>query len=125
MSPTSISPSVVAPLETPGGTDRRSDCRYPIVLRLQYKLIRNGRVERLGSGTTINISSHGVLFDADDRLPTRSAIELAIEWPMLLQGSCGLKLIMRGRVVRASHKAVAIFADFREFRTAGRPGTAG
>jgi hypothetical protein len=41
MSLTLTSPGVVAPLDTPGGTDRRSDCRYPIVLRLQCKLIRN------------------------------------------------------------------------------------
>ncbi len=43
MSPTSISPDGVAPLETPGDTDRRSECRHPIVLRPQYKLIRNRR----------------------------------------------------------------------------------
>ena len=121
MSPTSISPDVVGLFETPGGTDRRSDRRYPIVLRLQYKLIRDGRVERLGSGTTVNISSRGVLFDANDRLPTRSAIELALHWPVLLQGSCGLKLVMRGRVVRANNKAIAMFEEFREFRTTGRP----
>ena len=90
-------------------------------LRFQYKLIRDGRVERLLSGTTVNISSRGVLFDADDRLPTRSAIELALHWPVLLQGSCGLKLVMRGRVVRANNKAIAMIAEFREFRTTGRP----
>jgi c-di-GMP-binding flagellar brake protein YcgR len=119
MSPTSASPDLAAPLESVGRTDRRSAYRYPIVLRLQYKLTRNGRVERFGSGTTRNISSRGVLFDADDQLPARSVIELALHWPVLLQGSCGLKLVMRGRVVRVNEKAVAMVAEFHEFRTAG------
>lgn len=98
--------------------DRRSRNRYPITLQLQYKL-GTGLV-RLGFGHTINISSGGVLFEGDDYLPNGGKIELALNWPFLLQGSCGLKLVMRGRIVRRERNKVAVKAEFREFRTVGR-----
>jgi hypothetical protein len=100
--------------------DRRADRRYPIALRLQYKLIAKGGVQCLGSGRTINISSRGVLFESDDAMPTSGQIELVLNWPFALQGVCALKLIMRGRILRTQEKTVALKTVFREFRTAGR-----
>lgn len=104
---------------TDSASDRRTKRRYPIHLEVQYKVLKHRRVERLGSGRTLNISSGGVLFEADDLLPTSGPIELALNWPFLLHGSCNLKLVMRGRIVRTSEKAIAIRAEFHEFRTAG------
>jgi hypothetical protein len=100
--------------------DRRANRRYPIALRLQYKLIAKGRVQRLGLGRTINISSHGVLFESDDAMPTSGQIEVVLNWPFSLQGVCALKLVMRGRILRTEERTVALETEFREFRTAGR-----
>jgi hypothetical protein len=105
---------------TPTAPDRRATRRYPIALQLQYRLIRNGRIQSLGFGRTINIGSHGILFEADDVVPTSGQMELALIWPFLLQGSCGLQLIMRGRILRTDKKIIALKAEFHEFRTAGR-----
>lgn len=111
---------IVAPLgESP--SERRNKRRYPINLEVQYKLLKHRRIARLGSGRTVNVSSGGVLFEADDLLPQGVPIELALNWPFLLHGSCNLKLVMRGRIVRASDRTVAIRAEFHEFRTAGGP----
>jgi hypothetical protein len=101
--------------------DQRSKGRYPLALELQYKLLRGSRIERVGSGRTLNISSGGVLFKADDPLPARGSVELAMQWPFLLQGACGLKLVMRGRIVRcdANTRATAVRTEYYEFRTAG------
>jgi len=103
-------------------SDRRAKRRYPINLDVQYKLLKHRRVERLGSGRTLNVSSGGVLFEADGLLPTSGPIEIALNWPFLLHGSCGLKLVMRGRIVRTDDKATAMKAEFHEFRTAGNRG---
>jgi hypothetical protein len=102
-------------------TDQRARGRYPIAMELQYKVLRGGRVEQTGTGRTLNISSGGVLFQTDDRLPHRGRVELAMQWPYLLQGVCGLKLVMRGPIVRSGgdSKVTAVRAEFREFRTAG------
>ena len=102
--------------------DHRSRGRYPISLELQYKVLRGGRVEQTGTGRTLNISSGGVLFETEDQLPRRGRVELAMQWPFLLQGTCGLKLVMRGHIVRSAgnSRVTAVRADFREFRTAVR-----
>jgi len=100
-------------------TDRRSSCRYPINLPLRYTVIQAERATLVGSGTTLNISSRSVLFAAQDELPGGSEIELSVYWPVRLQDSCALQLVMRGPVVRTCDNAIAIIANFREFRTAG------
>jgi hypothetical protein len=101
--------------------DQRLNGRYPITLELQYKMLNKGRVEHLGLGRTLNISSGGVLFEADGHLPPNGPIELALSWPFLLEGICNLKLVMRGRVVRCDtgSRAIAVKAEYHEFHTAG------
>lgn len=105
----------------PKETDRnqRVHGRYPITLELQYKVMNKGRVKRHGFGTTVNISSGGVLFEADEQLPESSTIELAMNWPFLLDGVVTLKLVMSGRIVRTEANAIAVRAERHEFRTAG------
>jgi hypothetical protein len=100
-------------------TERRANRRYPVELRLQYKLIAKGGIQRIGFGRTINISSRGVLFESEDAMPASGRIELILNWPALLHGVCALKVIMRGRILRTQVKTVALKTEFREFRTAG------
>jgi len=45
-------------------------------------------------------------------------MELSLNWPFLLRGSCGLQLVMRGRILRIDKTTVALKAEFREIRTA-------
>lgn len=117
-----MSPGMPFFWESEGGRgDQRSRGRYPITLELQYKLLRGSRVVRIGSGRTLNISSGGVLFETDHPLPERGFVELALKWPFLLNGACGLKLVMRGRIVRNEAKvgATAVCVESHEFRTTG------
>jgi hypothetical protein len=99
--------------------DQRLHQRYPIALKIEYKLLKKGRVERFGSGRTMNISSGGIFFEADDPLPNRGRVELAMEWPFLLEGVCALKVVMRGRIVRSETNGIAVQIMQHEFRTAG------
>ena len=110
--------SDTAPLLTNRG-DQRLHGRYPIALELQYKLLNKGRLERIGFGRTVNISSDGVLFEADCRLPAGGPIELAMNWPYLLDGVVTLKLVMSGHVVRSDARAIAVKVEHHEFHTAG------
>jgi hypothetical protein len=108
-----------AKLEGTNRTDQRLHRRYPIALTVEYKLLNKGRVERQGSGRTINISSGGIFFETDEPLPAQGRIELLLDWPFLLQGVCALKLIMRGHIVRSGTKGIAVAAEQHEFRTSG------
>ena len=104
-----------------GQCDRRVNWRYPITLGLQYKLLNKRRLDHVGIGRTLNISSGGVLFETDQLLPPTGFIELAIQWPFLLHEVCSMKLVMRGRIVRcdANSKVIAVKAEHHEFHTAG------
>ena len=102
--------------------DRRANRRYPITLELQYKLFNKGQVEYVGIGWTLDISSSGVLLEADTILPaTEGPIELAIHWPFLLDGACELNLVMRGQIVRCDTdtRVIAVRAKYHALHTAG------
>ena len=77
-----------------------------------------GRAERLGSGTTLDVSRRGVLFRADDSLPAGSYVELTMEWPFLWKGVHPLTLVMRGQVVRSEGNEVAVRTREHELRVA-------
>ena len=99
--------------------DPRAHRRYPILLDVDYKILSHGRVDRMGTGKTLNVSSGGACFECVDALPVEGSIELVINWPFLLEGVCPLKLIMRGRIVRIEGHRVAVRVLHHEFRTAG------
>src|SRR5260370_31654035 len=105
------------------GTEERSQLRFPISLDVQYKFTRNG-IEHRGTGQTLDISSGGVLFEADEVLDAidfrrKQAIELALNWPYLLDQKCALKLVIRGRFVRSHGRRIAVRIQPYEFPTAG------
>ena len=100
-------------------TDRRQYRRYPIVLDLIYKSTDQFGGELRGAGTTLNMSTGGVLFQASDVLIPFRQIEMSLQWPFLLQDVCPLRLYVRGRVVRSRGYEMAVRIDTYEFRTAG------
>jgi hypothetical protein len=102
-----------------GRRDPRRHRRYPVSLNVTYKLFRNGKIARLGSGQTLDVSSGGACFECVDPFPSDGSIELTINWPCLLEGVCPLKLVMRGRIVRVDGQRIAVEAEHHEFRTAG------
>lgn len=103
-------------LETPA-PEQRLRRRYALKLDVQYKLLNDGHVLCRGSGRTVNISSTGILFETSDLLPVRNPIELAIDWPMLLDGACQLKIIVQGSVLRSDERGTAVEITRHEFRT--------
>jgi hypothetical protein len=124
-----MSPAPALRQTVSSAADRKSDPRihprYPIALDLQYKILKGRTVEHLGGGRSLNISRGGVLFEPND-FPEISdiadesgTIELAIDWPLLLNKVCAMKLVVRGRIVRRETKRLALKIDKHEFRTAG------
>src|SRR5579864_6020261 len=102
--------------------DRRSDRRYDITLELRWKLVRRRRVLDTGTGTTLDLSSGGILFESERQLPAGGVVELSISWPVLLHNVAPLQLVVTGRVVRAAGRRAAIRMSQHEFRTARTSG---
>lgn len=121
MSPAAVLNDAVAILEE-SGREQRSHRRYSLKLDLEYKLLNDGHVLRHGSGRVANISSTGLFFETTDLLPIRNQIELAIDWPILLDGACRLKMIVHGSVLRSDPRGTAVGITRHEFRTTKRSG---
>jgi hypothetical protein len=99
--------------------ERRQDTRYRLRLKLKWKLIRRRRVLDRGTGHTIDVSSGGILFDAECELPEGLNMELSIAWPVLLHNAAPLQLVASGKIVRGNSRLVAIQTTQHEFRTVG------
>jgi hypothetical protein len=99
--------------------DRREDRRYGIHLDVKWKLIRRRRVLDAGTGTTLDLSSGGLMFDPGRHLPEGLNVELSITWPVLLHNVAPLQLVVSGRIVRANGRNVAVRTVQHEFRTIG------
>jgi hypothetical protein len=96
--------------------ERRGTNRFPLREEVRYKLL-NGKVETTGVGKTLNIGSSGVLFTTEQRLPIGRMIELSVNWPARLDGTCPLKFVATGRIVRAEEDRAAVRIERYEFRT--------
>ncbi|MGA3015706.1 MAG: PilZ domain-containing protein [Bryobacteraceae bacterium] len=101
--------------------ERRSDRRYDLKLELRWKLIRRQRLIDSGSGTSVDLSSGGILFDAGRPLPLGLNVQLSIAWPVLLHNIAPLQLMVSGRIMRTFGTCAAIQMMQHEFRTIAQP----
>src|SRR5579883_224561 len=93
--------------------DRRAYPRYPIRLECAYILTE---VPGSRPARTLNISTGGVLLESMDPLSSNDSIDLAIDWPYLLNEACPLQLLMSGRIVRIEGTQFAVASEHHEFR---------
>jgi hypothetical protein len=105
--------------------DRRSSNRLPIEREIRYS-IKVGRktIIRSGEGKTVNMSGTGILFttQSDLHLHRGQRVELAVNWPALLNNVLPLKLVAQGRVIRIEEKQAAMAIESYEFKTCGTSG---
>jgi len=100
--------------------ERRSKSRFVIQRELRYKMLEDGATIASGTGQTLNIGSGGVAFIAEQQLIAGAFVEVSISWPVLLDQTCPMRLIVFGRVLRSSGKRNVCSIDKYEFRTQAR-----
>lgn len=99
--------------------DRRAKHRFAIERELRFKVLDGGR-PMTGVGNTVDISSGGVAFETVTQLLPGTLVEISISWPVLLDDTCLMRLVVLGRVVRTRRQIVACTVDKYEFRTQAR-----
>jgi len=99
--------------------ERRTKRRFQIDQEVKYKMLYGQRIAETGVGRTINISSGGVWFSTESMLTSGMPVELSMNWPVLLNDSCPMKLMIYGCVVRSNEKGAAVAIERYEFRTQG------
>ena len=100
--------------------ERRNKFRFGIQRELRYKVLEDGAMIASGAGQTINMGSGGVLFAAEHQLKPGAFVEISISWPVLLDQTCPMRLIIFGRVLRSASKKSVCSVDKYEFRTQAR-----
>jgi|SRR5215470_4609396 hypothetical protein len=102
-----------------GERERRSKRRFLIDQEVKYKMLYGQRIAETGVGRTVNISSSGVWFTTETMLTSGMPIELSMNWPILLNDVCPMKLMIYGCVVRCNDRGAAVAIERYEFRTQG------
>ena len=100
--------------------ERRTKFRFEIERELRYKVVEDGTMISSGTGHTINVGSGGVAFAAEQQLTPGAFVELSIGWPVLLDETCLMRLIVFGRVLRSVGRKTVCSVDKYEFRTQSR-----
>ena len=101
-------------------TERRRSARFAIETEVSWRQLTRDARALAGQGTSINISSKGVLFTSAQKLPVGAYLHLSIAWPVELNGCTPLKLVATGRVVRTLPDCAAVRIMRYEFRTRAR-----
>jgi hypothetical protein len=97
--------------------ERRTSRRYDIELGLTYKTLDPNGVVRLAAGKTINMSSGGVLFQAEGELSAGAPIALSIRWPAPWPAERQVRLIIMGQIERCGSIGIAVSTKRHEFHS--------
>ena len=100
--------------------ERRKKVRFEMERELRFKLLEDTNVVEVGTGQTFNLSSGGVAFTSTRSLRTGAYVELSISWPVLLNNTCQLRLIVLGKILRSESGKMACTIERHEFRTQAR-----
>ena len=98
-------------------SERRTNSRFPVREELSYRVIHSRSAAVSGSGETLNMGSGGILFTTTEKLTVGRTVELAVNWPAKLGGTCPLKFVAVGRVVRSENNTAAVRIQRYEFKT--------
>jgi DNA-binding NarL/FixJ family response regulator len=105
-------------------SERRTNARFDCHLAVSYQTLEKPFLSGQGSSETLNISSKGVLFKADEALEPGQLIQVSVEWPARLENQIPLKLVAEGRIVRNIKGVAAMTIEKYEFRTRRTPAQA-
>jgi hypothetical protein len=98
-------------------SERRATSRFPFTEEVRYRVLNSRTGIIAGSGKTLNMGSGGILFTTEQTLPLGRTVEVAVNWPARLDGTCPLQFVGIGRVVRAELNRAAVQIDRYEFKT--------
>jgi hypothetical protein len=101
------------------GLDRRTADRFPINAEIKYRVVERqaSGARQEGVGMTLNMSRGGVQFTTGEHVPAGRLVELAVNWPARLNGTCALQLVATGHVVRSTPQAAVVRIERYEFKT--------
>ena len=101
------------------GGDRRGGVRFAYALDALFFYQDPAGLTRAGCGTTADLARHGIRFLTEDAPPDGASVEMRINWPFLLQGTCRLELVVKGIVTGTTARGTVMRLRSYEFQTCG------
>ncbi len=98
-------------------TERRGSNRFPLQEEVRYRILRPNAIHVATTGKSLDISSGGILFTTHEELPVGRIVEIAVNWPARLDGTCPLQFVAIGHVVRSDAARAAVRIERYEFKT--------
>lgn len=108
--------------ELPGASDPQR--RYLIKIGLCYKIFHGSRLTERGIGETQEFSAGNVRFRSGRALAQGVEMELALEWPLRIDGLWPLELVIWGSVLGSNEEGSTLKIVRYEFRARSNPATA-
>jgi hypothetical protein len=103
-----------------GDPERRPPRRsFPIHQEVRYQCVKGSRICEVGLGKTLELSSNEVRFTTQHLLKRGQRMRLAIDWPVMLDKTCRMKLEIFGCIVNCEPTEAAVKIQRYEFRTRG------
>src|ERR1039457_5211815 len=96
--------------------DRRETSRFPVREEVRDRVLHAKGSPASGVGKTLDIGSGGILFTTEDRLPMGRLVEVAVNWPVRLDGACPLRFVAVGKVVRSEATQAVVQITRYEFK---------
>src|ERR1700722_8078696 len=97
--------------------ERRSKRRFLIQQDVRYQRLQGTDVLDAGMGRTLDMSSGALRFTTARALRPGDKVKVAVSWPVLLDATCRLQMIIYGWVVRSDGNTAAVTIGHHEFRT--------
>jgi len=104
-----------------GERPQRDKLKFAIELDARYQCARGTRISVVGIGKTLEISSREVQFTTQHLLKQGEKVRVALEWPVLLDNTCHMRLEICGPVIQSGPGTAAVKIVRWEFRTRGSP----
>jgi hypothetical protein len=98
---------------------RRARRWFPIQQDVRYQCVKGSRIIAVGVGRTLEISSREVRFTTQHAFKRGQKVRLAVNWPVMLDNTCRMKLEIFGSIVQSESGEAAVKIERYEFRTRG------
>ena len=89
---------------------------YPLTLDVRYKVV-SGKQQLAGTGRTTFVGSGTLVFHAEHDLKKGVQLEVAVFWPVLLEGHVRLQLVVQGRAAAVDGQRITVTISRHNFLT--------
>jgi len=101
--------------------ERRSTQRYQLNFPLHYRTWYGSSTGEWKSGNSVDISVHGILIRANEKIPCGRRVEIEMDWPGVYHDKPMMRLFVAGKVIRSDRGGIALAILNHRFYEPARP----